>query len=538
MIAMNRRAIIRLCPIGFILLFLFAAGRQIELPGVHYDELLSAPAAIDLIVGEVNGHYHKFGSFEFRGLTLTLMNLDYIGAVKCCLLALTMGLFGISVEVFRFTGLAIFTTGLIFMWRYAEEEFGLIAATVAMALIATDPGLMMLSRSDYGPIVTPFCLRSVLLYLAARWWRRGDALCLIGAGFFAGLGLYDKVNFVWFINAMLVIGGVAYVVDRNRPRLRLLPLALTGGAGLLASSPFWIYNIHYGWPFLRIVDRGRTMADLIADLPERTRVLLALIDGDGPARLFFSLPDRVAAPVGTTILLPLFIALTVTVVVSGVRQWQWRLLILPALMLLIALQIYATPKTIGMHHWTMIHPLPHLVAGAGFQLLWGRIARQIVVKTALVTALTIVLAVNVLIISEYQDRFRQTGGSGLWSAAIYDLASRLQRDYPQRKLLLMDWGLNHTLFFLSAGELRTTEPFWDLVGGLGHEERIKKLLREPGAVFVFNAPAGALYPEIYLEFQRVVAAIGPDRVSEEKVFDRRGIWVYSIVEVTSLNGST
>jgi hypothetical protein len=234
---------------------------------------------------------------------------------------------------------------------------------------------------------------------------------------------------------------------------------------------------------------------------------------------------------------PLFIALTVTVVVSGVRQWQWRLLILPALMLLIALQIYATPKTIGMHHWTMIHPLPHLVAGAGFQLLWGRIARPIVVKTALVTALTIVLAVNVLIISEYQDRFRQTGGSGLWSAAIYDLASRLQRDYPQRKLLLMDWGLNHTLFFLSAGELRTTEPFWDLVGGLGHEERIKKLLREPGAVFVFNAPAGALYPEIYLEFQRVVAAIGPDRVSEEKVFDRRGIWVYSIVEVTSLNGS-
>jgi hypothetical protein len=82
MIAVNRRAIIRLCPIGFILLFLFAAGRQIELPGVHYDELLSAPAAIDLIVGEVNGHYHKFGSFEFRGLTLTLMNLDYIGAVN------------------------------------------------------------------------------------------------------------------------------------------------------------------------------------------------------------------------------------------------------------------------------------------------------------------------------------------------------------------------------------------------------------------------------------------------------------------------
>jgi hypothetical protein len=139
-----------------------------------------------------------------------------------------MGLFGISVEVFRFTGLAIFTTGLIFMRRYAEEEFGLIAATVAMALIATDPGLMMLSRSDYGPIVTPFCSgRSCSI------WRRGGGVGVMRAlpdrsRTLAGLGLYDKVNFVWFINAMLVIGGVAYVVDRNRPRLRLLPLAPTG----------------------------------------------------------------------------------------------------------------------------------------------------------------------------------------------------------------------------------------------------------------------------------------------------------------------
>jgi hypothetical protein len=154
-----------------VIFFLLFAGYQIELPGIYYDELLQMPAAIDLLNGPVNGTYHKFGSQQIYGVTVTLMNLDYIGAVKCYLMALSMGIFGIDVSVMRYTVLAIFITGLVIFWRFAKEGYGERAAAIAVVLVATDPGLMMLSRCDNGPIVIAFLVRCLTLWLTMRWWR-------------------------------------------------------------------------------------------------------------------------------------------------------------------------------------------------------------------------------------------------------------------------------------------------------------------------------------------------------------------------------
>lgn len=210
-----------------IVLFLLLAGYQIELPGIYYDEVLQMPAAIDLLKGQVNGGYHKFGSQEIFGVTLTLMNLDYIGAVKCYLLALSMGIFDIDVRVMRYTVLVIFVIGLVAFWRFAKEEYGETAAAITVILIATDPSLMMLSRGDFGPIVVAFITRSFTLWLAARWWRTGGkSIFLIAAGFFAGLGFYDKINFSWFIVALLFTGIAAYLIGKRLPKLSLWAVLL------------------------------------------------------------------------------------------------------------------------------------------------------------------------------------------------------------------------------------------------------------------------------------------------------------------------
>ena len=174
---------------GPVVLFLLLAGYQIRLPGLYYDELFQAPVAIHMIEGSVNGNYPGFGSYEFHGHILPLMSLEYSGAIRAYMLAAAMWVFGIDVEVFRYTALLIFALGLIFFWHYAKSEYGLAAATIGIGLAASDPALVMLSRTEFAPTVFAFCMRGITLLLAHRWWRSGGKpIYLIGACFFAGIG--------------------------------------------------------------------------------------------------------------------------------------------------------------------------------------------------------------------------------------------------------------------------------------------------------------------------------------------------------------
>jgi hypothetical protein len=359
---------------------------------------------------------------------------------------------------------------------------------------------------------------------------------LIGAGFIAGVGFYDKINFSWFILALLVVGFIAYLVDKRRPKLSLWTSVGTIIAGLVATLPFWIYNLYYKWPFLKRINQEMSLNDYIALAPQRTKVLAGLINGDGPSWLYFTSADLVLFPIEKTLYLPLFLGALTIVLIVAIIQKQWHLLFLPGMIGLVALQIFATPKGIGLHHWTMIHPLPHLVVGIAIHQVWSELsqARQTqrrIGQAVLSLIILIVVGVNCRVVSSYHQLFEKTGGSGFFSAAIYDLSETLVRNYPNRPLQLMDWGLNHTLFFLSSGKLYTNEPFWELVGNNQTDAAIRQLIENPENVFIFNVPSSALYPQVYEQFHRVVNSSGNLNAREFKINDRRSIWSYSIIEV-------
>lgn len=526
-----------------VVLFLLFAGYQIELPGIYYDEVLQMPAAIDLLKGPVNGTYHKFGSQEIFGKTFTLMNLDYIGAVKCYLLAVTMGVFGIDVKVMRYSVLAIFVLGLVVFWHFTKEEYGEKVAAIVAILVATDPGMVMLSRVDNGPIVIAFAARSLTLWMAARWWRSGGrARYLIATGVFAGLGFYDKANFLWFILALSFTGFIAYLLDKRRPSISLLTNLWTLMAGVLGSLPFWIYNFHYEWPFLKKINHEMTINDYITQAPQRTKMLAGLVNGDGPSWLYFSANDVEMFPVGKGLYLPLFLSALLVVLLVAIARQHWRLIFLPGIIGLIALQIFITPNRIGLHHWTMIHPIPHLIVGIAIQIIWSQLTqvrqmRRRVVLAVLSSLILMVVIVNCRVILRYHQLLDRSGGSGLFSAAIYNLSETLMEAYPDRSLQLMDWGLNHTLFFLSSGKLNTNEPFWDMVDGKNTDKLMLQLLENRQHVFVFNAPSEALYPEVYYKFHQMIDANGWRKARDIRIYDRRSIWNYSIIEVEKLKSS-
>src|SRR5205085_4065768 len=120
-----------------------------------------------------------------------------------------------------------------------------LVAAVATALLATDPSYVFFSRIDFGPSVFMFLLKAVGLWQLALWWRTRRTRFLVVGSFAFGLGVYDKLNFVWIVAA---VAAAALLVDPRGVRGQLTRplLAVGAGAFLLGCLPIVGYNL--SWP--------------------------------------------------------------------------------------------------------------------------------------------------------------------------------------------------------------------------------------------------------------------------------------------------
>ena len=522
-----------------IILYVILASRHINLPGIQYDEVLQVPASIVFLKGDANGHYNRFGSTRIAGHFFILMNMEYIGALRSYILLIPFRIFGIRISVYRLTNIAITALALLFTYLFAKAFFGVTASLIGLWLTATDPSLIMLTRLDWGPVVLAFLFRISSLFFLLKWWQSGGKTrFLVIAGALLGLGVYDKTNFMWFVMALIAVGAIAWWIDDGRPRISFLGLLSASGAGLITSIPLWIYNLKFGWLTFKMLNEGRRnmpLSSLIGLIPRRTRILVDWMNGMGPDRLMFgeSLPGSLGW--FRTLLLPLALFSLVVLISIAVKKKEWRLLFIPLLAVLIAIQTYLTPLPIGMHHWTMISPFPHLVVGAacGRANQWLKEWRYL--KPVILSGFVLLICavgMNLNAMSGYYDLMQRTGGTKHWSSEINNLSTVLKAQYPGRQIQLMDWGLGNTLFCLSEGELYTHEPFWAYTKSSEPDEELLKMVKDSSNVFVLNAPEGTSFPEARKAFYKAVSRSGVEVLREQKINDRRSNWVYSILELS------
>lgn len=522
-----------------IILYVILASRHINLPGIQYDEVLQVPASIVFLKGDANGYYNRFGSTRIGGHFFILMNMEYIGALRSYILLIPFRIFGIRISVYRLTNIAITALALLFTYLFARAFFGVTASLIGLWLTATDPSLIMLTRLDWGPVVLAFLFRISSLFFLLKWWQSGGKTrFLVIAGALLGLGVYDKTNFMWFVMALIAVGAIAWWIDDGRPRISFLGLLSASGAGLITSIPLWIYNLKFGWLTFKMLNEGRRnmpLSSLIGLIPRRTRILVDWMNGMGPDRLMFgeSLPGSLGW--FRTLLLPLALFSLVVLISIAVKKKEWRLLFIPLLAVLVAIQTYLTPLPIGMHHWTMIFPFPQLVVGAacGRANQWLKEWRYL--KPVILSGFVLLICavgMNLNAMSGYYDLMQRTGGTKHWSSEINNLSTVLKAQYPGRQIQLMDWGLGNTLFCLSEGELYTHEPFWAYTKSSEPDEELLKMVKDSSNVFVLNAPEGTSFPEARKAFYKAVSRSGVEVLREQKINDRRSNWVYSILELS------
>ena len=462
MSATTRRALARRASGATIALcatfFLLASGAGLSDPGLEYDELLFVNGAL--------GATHPYQGFIYReALGVPTMLMAYIGALKAWLYYPIFAVFGVSVDSIRIPAVLLAALALLLAVLLIYRLLGAWAAVVLATLLATDPVYSALARTDWGPIVLSALLRVGALLCYFAFLRRRSVRYLWLLVFALSLGLFNKLDYAWFIVALAF---AALVVDhrelletlRRRRGAVVAPIAVMIAVGIAAYVTLILPADRLPLP--------RSHASLGGRISEVARLFRVTFNGSGVYENMTGAPLNHPTLMGSLIPFILIgcIAVAAWNVIWGRRREQGDALRNAAsittfflvLFAVTAVGIIVTRQATGPWHVMLLWPLPAVLAVC---LLVTAMRVPIAVLrrgAALIVgvALTALLVTQVRTTAAYVQAYRSNRQWGaFWSTEIYAAARTVARSAPQvESIITADWGLGTQIFALGNEAVR------------------------------------------------------------------------------------
>lgn len=442
--------------IPIVLSFLWAGLHRLDCLGLYFDETIFINAALG---GADEGFIHG------RVFGIPTYIMPYIGALKSWIYAPIFWLFGVDPWSVRVPGILISLATILLLTGHVRRRLGPGWGLATLLLLCTDPGLLLTSRSDYGPTVLMGLFKALALVGFFRWLEQPSSprmLLWIAA---LVLGVWNKLDFLW----ILIAYGVAAISlhgERIRDTLRVqgrrakIPLALL----CLALLGFVLGPVR-----LTLSQASPSIGSSIGTWDRWVHiwhVFLQAFDGRGISEFQF---PGLAHPGSEFLLLPLAGLLALPFLLHG-RALSDGLHRMPLFFLLSSVLIFAqaalTPQTGGAHHLLLLWPFPQLfaisvLAGVSRNLgkAYGRLAA---VASSLL--LLVVVATQVRVELRYLNLLSQPElMSPKWSPKIYQLSLRLE-SMAVDLIVSTDWGLHSQLSSLASAENRSKyRDLWPLM---------------------------------------------------------------------------
>jgi hypothetical protein len=507
--------------------FIQAAARFIAVPGLHYDEILFVNAA----TGEpTNG---LFVSKRIFGVPVMLMT--YIGALKAYLYYPIFKLAGVSPATIRVPVIVLTLLTLGVGYAVARHSFGRSVSALFVLVMAVDPALVTLTTFERGPVALMMLLKLAALLFALRAVSTGSPRYLWGMSIACLLGVFDKLNFIWFVLALLAAGVVFFRAElaaawrRDRAGV-LLPLGLLavflGGAAIVLIIPQFGAS-QSAWP-VGPLDRLHFVLELYARTMNGQEVYSQVTQSRLTARSL----TNVAVGVG---LLALGAAsFRAARLARGVSRMPLERRIPAAYLLiffLIGAQIFLTRAAWGPHHMMMLYPFQFLIAFGGATALAGRPGAIAMAGVLVVSGINVGVA--------YAQRFRPSAEyRAEWSPVVYDLIDYLNRQPPDA-IVSVDWGIHNQVWALGTPRTRAiSRDRWPQFQTLGDRESRERMFRSDfqgrRALAILHRAGGDIMPNVRENFVAWTRSFGLAPRLERTFPSPAGTVIF---EVYSVDGS-
>ncbi len=345
--------------------FIFIATYRIDRPGLYMDE-------VDFVNAAQGAPDNTMIHMRLGSVPLFIM--PYLGALKAWLYAPVFRICGVSPLTIRLPAIILAAVTLLILFQLMRAKLGSIWAVSALWIMAVDPANLFPSRLDWGPTVLMHFFQAAIL---ALWFSYRDKpklwkpilICIC-----AGLGFFDKFNFIWIVVAFVLGVLVCYpdslknlwVSSPRFARWVAILLLLIGLGGVL----FFIL------PVLHLQAARLPPMSLQA----RWYGLLSTLSGNAVAHLIFENSSGIITFVPFWLIVTdcyLALACLFFLVESPeTRENRRNGFFLLFVGFLVFVQIVITPQAGGPHHYSMIFPLPFLA----FVFLAQPLYRQLATK--------------------------------------------------------------------------------------------------------------------------------------------------------------
>jgi Dolichyl-phosphate-mannose-protein mannosyltransferase len=435
------------------------AKQNLSTPGLYYDEAVFAGLAKDFVIGNVHGqHMPDHETITLAGRPFPLFVQTYLGALKSWMLIPAFKIFGSTFAVLRTCNLSWQLVALLLLMLGARRWFGPTSAVIAGALLAFDPTYFFVSILDWGVAVPSFVCRCACFYFAIRWSQMQKLRDAFLVGLFAGLGFFNKADFVVFLVAIAVAALICYwrkIFPMVREQSGSIALACLGFA--IGAGPMLVRI-----PRMLALTVSGPHPNAPGEFGVKLKTLLSMYDGTHFYRLmnvggvFERMYDGATGP-RSAIGIALVVALITFAFVFDKNSAKTRQIVFLTIAAgLITLGVFLLPDAVRIHHSVLVYPLPQLmIAGvAGIFRNSARLQRTIVAISVAIVCLS-----GLRSIAATEKFIRDSGGRGRWSESLNQFCREI-RDRSDLTIVSLDWGFNEQLMFLTSGP-QLSEPFWE-----------------------------------------------------------------------------
>lgn len=444
-------------PILLVLIYLTLGSLDLTSPGLHYNEFAAGTSS--------------------SGIDATFKEFLYGAIFKW---------FGPSYFSIRIPRIFLTAIALAFVYELARRWIGKSAAWSTLALLAVDPSFIALTRTDFGPVVLNFLLRSAALLWIWSYFEGRSRIALAGAAAALWAGFHNNADFAWFGVSSMASSAIIYW---DSFRLRT--------PRDLFSSKFRIGCAAVAAVFAAVVLRQMVLFGAFRDLripsldhaATVARNLVQLLDG-------FGFYEMALGPSGSGQYLGgiLWGIVAGGSVVrfrgkqGGVRRFHLWLLLTVGLVIV---QILFSGRATATWHVFMIYPMVTLLLASSLLALSGLLWKREWIRGLSVTPPVLVICILHLgTYSEYIRAYQAPTANPEWSRKIGNVLAYTQ-SVPNR-FVSADWGVHNQLRVLSGAPEKYVELAALLNRPLSAEQEeafaAEYLRRENGYMFILHGP--------------------------------------------------
>lgn len=425
---------------GLIILVFFAVSViKLRYPGLHYDEALFTNAALRI------DHTTFVTAHVWR---IPLLAMPYIGALKSYFYVPVFWLFGSGVIVIRLVSILAMCLFLWLVYKLVRSQRDEPTALMALGLLASNASIIIFGRTDFGPVVIEHLLFAASALLFFKFMKTSRLLYLALIAIALGLGLFNKLNFLWYINAFYFSGALVYFSTWRRIKSKFERYKIV----LVAVAAYLIYVAYYlvitGYYKL---DHDFRLGHLRYDASTAAQTL-------GGQWFFHELLGSRVSPIYSFALCLLGTALILSAIARIIRHRKLKFDKLFVFCLLVSAallaQIIVTPDATAGWHYLTLQPFVAIAVAISISVLVKGRSRMINRGAALAV---VIVAFCQLALYVTNIGLLETHKNIVWSEAIYELA-----DYTRRtpgRFIVADWGIQTQLLTLDARKYTFIEAF-------------------------------------------------------------------------------